>query len=234
MEQINWRRRMCAVLALCTAMAVVLPAQTFATLHTFDGTDGAGPFAGLVQATTGYLYGTTSSGGANGYGTVFEITPNGSLTTLYSFCAQGGCPDGYEPLAGLVQATNGDFYGTTYSGGANSSGTVFKIAPTGKLTTLYSFCHQDGDICTDGERPESGLVQAANGDLYGTTAYGGANKNAACAFLTLTGCGTIFRITASGTLTTLYSFCSLSECTDGEGPWGGWFKPQTGISTGQH
>jgi uncharacterized repeat protein (TIGR03803 family) len=228
MEQINWRRRMCAVLALCTAMAVVLPAQTFATLHTFDGTDGAGPFAGLVQATTGYLYGTTSSGGANGYGTVFEITPNGSLTTLYSFCAQGGCPDGYEPLAGLVQATNGDFYGTTYSGGANSSGTVFKIAPTGKLTTLYSFCHQDGDICTDGERPESGLVQAANGDLYGTTAYGGANKNAACAFLTLTGCGTIFRITASGTLTTLYSFCSLSECTDGEGPVGGLVQATNG------
>src|ERR1022692_1547847 len=96
--------------------------------------------------------------------------PAQTLTTLYSFCSQSGCPDGAGPYAGLVQATNGDLYGTTGGGGTNSGGTVFKITPGGTLTTLYSFCSQTN--CTDGTGPQAGLVQAANGDLYGTTANG--------------------------------------------------------------
>ena len=122
-------------------------------------------------------------GGTHDDGTVFKITPGGALTTLYSFCSQGGCTDGEWPKAGLVQATNGDIYGTTYAGGANNYGTVFKISPGGTLTTLYSFCSQ-GE-CTDGEYPEAALVQATNGDLYGTTYAGGANNY-----------GTVFKITA--------------------------------------
>jgi len=182
--------------------------QAFTTLASFNGTGGANPYAGLVQATNGDLYGTTEAGGANGYGTVFKITPSGTLTTLYSFCSQSGCPDGSYPGGGLVQATNRDLYGTTYSGGANGGGTIFKITPSGTLTTLYSFCSQSG--CTDGEHSRAGLVQATDGDLYGTTVNGGAN-----------GDGTIFKITPSGTLTTLYSFCSQSGCTDGEIPLAG-------------
>ena len=90
--------------------------------------------------------------GQRRYGTVFKITPSGTLTTLYSFCSQSGCTDGHSPYAGLVQATNGDFYGTTLYGGANPyCGTVFKITPSGTLTTLYSFCSQSG--CTDGANP---------------------------------------------------------------------------------
>jgi uncharacterized repeat protein (TIGR03803 family) len=89
--------------------------------------DGVYPYAGLVQATNGNFYGTTYGGGANGYGAIFEITPSGTLTTLYNFCAQSGCP-GELPLAGLLQATNGDFYGTTYAGGANNDGTVFSLS----------------------------------------------------------------------------------------------------------
>jgi uncharacterized repeat protein (TIGR03803 family) len=172
-----------AVFALCAATAIALPAQTLTTLFSFDGTNGEGPAAGLVQATNGDLYGTTALGGAyvSGFneGTVFKITPGGKLTTLYSFCAQTACTGGdYFPEAGLVQATNGDLYGTTYDGGANCTstggcGAVFKITPTGSLTTLYSFCSQAN--CADGEYPQSGLVQATNGDLYGTTPYGGAN-----------------------------------------------------------
>jgi uncharacterized repeat protein (TIGR03803 family) len=130
------------------------------------------------------------------------MTPSGTLTTLYSFCSQSGCPDGSDPEAGLVQAANGDFYGTTRVGGTNSGGTVFRITPGGTLTTLYSFCSQSA--CTDGSSPQSALVQATNGDLYGTTGYGG------------NGYGTIFKITPSGELTTLYSLCSQSACTDGE------------------
>jgi uncharacterized repeat protein (TIGR03803 family) len=98
---------------------------------------------------------------------------------LYAFCSQGGnsCTDGSNPGAGLVQATNGDLYGTTDNGGANGHGTVFKIIPSGTLTTLHSF---NG---ADGENPQAGLIQAPNGDLYGTTDNGGAN-----------GYGTVFKI----------------------------------------
>jgi uncharacterized repeat protein (TIGR03803 family) len=177
-------------------------------------------YGALVQATNGYLYGTTSIGGAIGEGTVFKITPAGTLTTLYSFCAQGGlCTDGAGPWAGLVQATNGYLYGTTYYGGAYNYGTVFKITPSGTLTTLYNFCAKTG--CTDGKYPRAGLVQATNGDLYGTASEGGANN-----------WGTVFRITPSGTLTTLYSFCSQSGCTDGAGPWAGLVQAANGYLYG--
>jgi uncharacterized repeat protein (TIGR03803 family) len=113
---------------------------TLTTLHNFCSqggsscTDGSKSDAGLVQGTNGKLYGTTSGGGANGYGTVFGITAAGTLTTLHSFDGT----DGSSPEAGLVQATNGKFYGTTYGGGANGYGTVFSITAGGTLTTLES------------------------------------------------------------------------------------------------
>jgi uncharacterized repeat protein (TIGR03803 family) len=179
-------------------------AQTFNTLDSFDGTDGSNPYAGLVQGTNGNLYGTTLAGGVNGDGTFFDINLSGTLTVLYNFCSQSGCTDGATPRAGLVLATNGNFYGATYSGGAHGYGTVFEITPSGKLTTLYSFCSASG--CTDGANPYAGLVLATNGNFYGTTLFGGVNNY-----------GTIFEITPNGTLTTLYSFCSKSGCTDGSG-----------------
>jgi uncharacterized repeat protein (TIGR03803 family) len=196
---------------------MALPAQTFTTLHNFDGTDGATPAAGLVQGTNGDGYGTTEYGGANcapaGCGTVFKITASGALTTLYSFCAQSGCVDGSYPEAGLVQATNGDFYGTTVDGGTNGGGTIFKVTPSGTLTTLYSFCAQSR--CTDGSFPLAGLIQATNGDLYGTTVNGGTTSDGEHD----AGAGTVFRITLGGTLTTLYSFGRAE--TDGKFPDGG-------------
>jgi uncharacterized repeat protein (TIGR03803 family) len=199
--------RVTCVLAGFLALAVSLPAQTFTTLQSFDLTDGAAPEAGLVEGLNGSLYGTTQQGGVNSAGTVFEITPAGTLTTLYSFCSVGVCADGDDPVAGLVVAANGDLYGTTPGGGANGAGTVFKITASGTLTTLYSFC--SASACTDGRHPITGLVLATNGDLYGTTEEDGAK-----------GGGTVFKITPSGTFTTLYSFCSLSDCADGEEAWG--------------
>jgi uncharacterized repeat protein (TIGR03803 family) len=207
------------VLALCGVTALALPAQTFTTLHSFDGTDGSLPYAGLVQATNGDFYGTTCGFvcGASGPGTIFKMTPSGTLTTLYSFCSQTNCTDGDYPVAGLIQATNGDFYGTTELGGANGNyGTVFRMTPSGTLTTLYSFCSQTN--CTDGFEPNAGLIQATNGELYGTTAVGGANGNY----------GTVFKITPSGTLTTLYSFCSQTNCTDGGYPDAGLIQATNG------
>ena len=184
---------------------------TLTTLYSFCSqsgcSDGYHPSAALVQATNGDLYGTTQNGGLTiDGGTVFKITPGGTLTTLYSFCSQSGCTDGEEPFGRLVQAVNGDLYGTTTFGGANASyGTVFKITPSGTpLTTLHSFC---SERCRDGANPQAGLIQAANGDFYGTAVGGGANSE-----------GTIFKITPSGTAAMLYSFCSQTGCMDGQLP----------------
>ena len=189
----------------------ITPGGTLTTLYSFcsrtNCTDGANPYAGLVQSTDGNFYGTTGFGGANSYGTVFKMTPSGTLTTLYSFCSQTNCADGNTPYAGLVQGTDGNFYGATGTyPSTNSSGTVFKITPSGTLTTLYSFCSQPN--CTDGGGP-SELVQATDGNFYGTTDYGGAYSG-----------GTVFKINTQPpyTLTTLYSFCSQTNCTDGTYP----------------
>ena len=232
---LRWRKRACAVWVLCAMTAIALPAQTFTTRYSFCAqggcADGELPYAALIQATNGNLYGTTGYGGTNpglygnGGGTVFKITPSGKLTTLYNFCAQGGCVDGEAPIAGLVQVADGAFYGTTSSGGAYGYGTVFRITPSGALTTLYSFCAQSG--CTDGEDPMAGLVQATNGDLYGTTWLGGAG-GANCTQTPGAGCGTIFKITPSGKLTTLYDFCSQSGCADGQGPYAGLIQATNG------
>jgi len=189
---------------------------TLATLYSFcsqtNCTDGSTPLTTLIQAANGDFYGTTSGGGANcvvdgGCGTVFKITPSGTLTTLYSFCSQTNCTDGAYPFYGMIQATNGDFYGTTIEGGANGDGTVFKITPAGTFTTLYSFCAQSG--CTDGNSPKQ-LMQASNGDIYGATHFGGTS--ASCT----NGCGTLFKMTLSGALTTFYDF----DGTDGSNPGG--------------
>ena len=213
----------------CGTVFKVTAAGKLTTLYSFcpqtGCTDGADPYAGLVQGTDGNFYGTSQGGGASsncngGCGTVFKITAAGKLTTLYSFCPQTGCPDGYSPRAGLVQGVDGNFYGTTYYGGSNSNklcdlngngcGTIFKITMAGTLTTLHSFCPQTG--CADGANPQAGLIQGSDGGFYGTTVYGGPNN---CG----SGCGTALKITSTGKLTTLYSFCTQNNCADGSNPY---------------
>jgi uncharacterized repeat protein (TIGR03803 family) len=209
---------------------------TLTTLYSFcsqtNCTDGKSPVGGLIQASNGNFYGTTWAGGAannTGFdGTIFKITSSRQFTTLYSFCSKANCADGDSPRAALVQASNGNFYGTTVQGGVSSycgdqsvgCGTVFEITPAGKFTTLYSFCSQAN--CADGFYPYSGLMQASNGNLYGTTFEGGANGNY----------GTVFEITTSGKLTTLYSFCAQTGCTDGEFPSSGLVQDAKGILYG--
>ncbi len=199
-----------ATSGLCGTIFKTTPSGALTTLYSFCSQagclDGKGPYGGLVQATDSGLYGTTYAGG--GAGTVFQISQTGALTTLHDFCEPPACADGADPIAGLVQAADGNLYGTTQVGGAYGGETVFRITPTGTLTAIYEFCAQGG--CADGKNPNGGLVQAKNGDLYGTTAGGGIT-NSACSG----GCGTIFKITPPATLTTLYSLCSQPGCTDG-------------------
>jgi uncharacterized repeat protein (TIGR03803 family) len=208
----------CAAFLFCTVAAIASPAQTLTTLFSFDVTHGENPTSTLVQGTDGNFYGTTTLGGANREGTVFRITPGGTLTNLYNFCSVNPgnlplCYDGVNPDAELVQGTDGNFYGTTPQGGAACPGslnfcfgTVFKITPSGTLTTLHSFAGYG-----DGDSPFAGLIQATDGNFYGTT-QGGYSSN-----------GTVFKITPGGTLTTLYHFCSINSptrCADGSAPTG--------------
>ena len=125
MAKLNWVTEACGVLLLWAAAATALPAQTFTTLHSFDGTDGAYPVAGLVQGTDGNLYGTTEEDGANGDGTVFKITPSGTLTTLYSSSTGRTAP----VPRGLVQATDGNFYGTTFDRRSHTAMARFSKSP---------------------------------------------------------------------------------------------------------
>ena len=179
MDKLNWWKTTCAAFLLCATTAIASPAQTFTTLHSFEGADGQNPLDALIQATDGNLYGTTQVGGVGnscqipaGCGTVFKISLSGDLTTLYSFCAQATCTDGAVPVGGVIQGTDGNLYGTTVAGGTGY-GTLFQLTPAGVLTTLHTFCSQPA--CTDGYAPEASLMQATNGTFYGTTYTGGSN-----------------------------------------------------------
>jgi uncharacterized repeat protein (TIGR03803 family) len=182
----------------------VAPDGALSILHDFAGSDGLSPVSDLIIDSAGNLYGTTFEGGDSTChcGTVFKLAPDGTLTTLHAFTET----DGKLPEAGVVMDTAGNLYGTTSRGGANmqncgngaSCGTVFRLAPNGALTVLHSFT---GGV--DGGDPRGGLIMDANGNLYGTTAYGGDPE---------WGCGTVFKLAPTGALTTLHTFTGSDGC----------------------
>jgi uncharacterized repeat protein (TIGR03803 family) len=137
--------------------AALVGAQILQTLVSFNGTNGKYPNAALTLGNDGDFYGTTYSGGSNGYGTIFKFTTNGTLTTLVSFANTNGA----EPN-GLTLGNDGNFYGMTTLGGSNNFGTVFKLTTNGTLTTLVSFANTNG-------RNPNGLTLGIDGNLYGTT-----------------------------------------------------------------
>ena len=188
MRQLNFGKIACILAVFCAAAAVASPAQTLTTIANVGGLPYLGP---LIQGRNGNFFGTTSSAGRYGYGGIFEVSPSGTLTVVYSFCEEKfECPDGQTPYWGVIQAADGNIYGTTNFGGANDGGTLFEITP-GKLTTLYSFPNQGN--------PGGVLVQGVDGDIYGSA----VNR--------------IFSIDSAGTLSTIYTFCSLPNCADGSG-----------------
>jgi uncharacterized protein (TIGR03437 family) len=202
MGRSSWCRTTCVAFLFSVALVAASHAQTFATVTTFHGYDGANPGA-LTLAGNGSFYGVTEFGGSNDDGTVFRISSGGVLETLTVFGPATSLANRSLP-GGLIQAIDGNFYGTTSRDGASGKGTVFKITPGGALTTLHSFAGPDGSY--------PGLSnQGADGNFYGITGGG------AC------GGGTVFRMTPDGTLTTLHSFCGadgslpggLVQATDG-------------------
>ena len=184
----------------------VTPAGVLTTLHAFsavdsnyDNTDGAYPVASLVLGSDGFLYGTTETGGPKEGGTIFRMALDGTFTTLATLdgTVSGGV---FGPTSALVEGTDGNFYGGTPYGGTGDAGsigygTIYRVTPGGVVTLLYSF---QGDA--DGYEVDHALVLGKDGNLYGTTSYGGAN-----------GPGTLFQVTPAGVLTTLHSFSSTVE-----------------------
>lgn len=162
---------------------------TYTVLHTFDvNTDGRYPAGQLIRDKHNNIYGSTTSGGPGGGGTVFEYTAKGAFKVLYAF----GGADGFSPQGRLLQDRQGNLYGVTMQGGADEYGTVYKLTPKGALTTLYTFAGR-----TDGGYPSGGLDSDKAGNLYGATNLPG---NGGAPF------GTVFRLGPDGSLTTLYAF----------------------------
>jgi uncharacterized repeat protein (TIGR03803 family) len=187
----------------------VTSSGTLTTLATFDGTNGFEiPYAGvsLLQLPTGNFLGVTPYGfeSTNGCGSIFQMSPKGALTTVYGFSNTStfGCGP-----TGLVAGPNGNFYGTATGGGTANDGVVFQLTQSGAVSVLHSFCSESN--CADGSNPATGLLLGTDGNLYGTTLFGGAN-----------GQGVIYQITPAGAYQVLYNFCSVPGCTDGETSYG--------------
>jgi uncharacterized repeat protein (TIGR03803 family) len=197
--------------------------STSVTLYSFsDGSDGRNPHGGVIADAAGNFYGTTSAGGANDGGTVFQVTPSGTLNVLYSFAGVGDpVADGANPQAGLISDAAGNLYGTTYQGGVTSGcnsglgcGTVFRVTPSRVETVLHRFTSDEG------ANPQAGLISDAAGNLYGTTTVGGATTSCNIPF----GCGTVFQLTPARHLNVLHRFTG----SDGTNPSAGLIADATG------
>jgi len=196
------------------ATALTSQAQSRNVLARFSNGNGGSPID-LLQGTDGDFYGVGKTGGNNAGGSIFQITPAGTVTRLHVFCPLQPCRDGIGPT-GLVLASDGNFYGTTVGGGQGFRGTIFRLTPTGAVTTIYSF-----GVGLDGANPEGELIQGSDGALYGTTFHGGNHDG-----------GTVFKITLDGAFTSLYSFCSQPNCADGTNPTAGLVEGTNGALYG--
>jgi uncharacterized repeat protein (TIGR03803 family) len=201
----------------------VTQAGDFSTVYTACPPLGGFGAGELIQATDGNFYGGIGSGVA-GQASIFQLTPEGDLTTLYTFCTKPGCPDGTSPN-NLVQAADGNLYGTTQLGGSAcpynllGCGTAFRITLEGVFTTLHKFC-ESGTSCPDGGNPSGELVPASDGNLYGTAGAGGA-----------TGQGTVFKMTTDGEVSAIYNAGVISLMQDTDGDFYGTAGPDTSCGT---
>jgi uncharacterized repeat protein (TIGR03803 family) len=190
-----------ACAAIAFSLAVRAQAQTVSFIYDFHASGQQSSALSVSQGTDGNLYGA-AAGGAYNQGQIFQMTPAGELTTIYSFCSQPNCADGEEQEPTPILGSDGNLYGVaTFGGNATGSGTFYKLTLEGRFTTLHTFCSNPG--CTDGQWPYQ-VIQGRDGNFYGSTESGGAHNY-----------GAFFRVSPTGSFKVLYSFCSLANCADG-------------------
>lgn len=208
-------------LAALTAGISPLSAKTYSekVLYSFpDASAGEWPNGTLIKDKAGNIYGITEIGGAAGLGNLYELAPDGTVTTLYSFCSLNGCADGSYPRPGPILV--GDkLYGTTNEGGSTGKGTIYEFdLTTQTLTTLYSFDWNYGVY------PTAPLIRDADGNFYGTTNNGGTAVNGQCNGAQ--GCGVVFEYSNTGTYSILYNFTGQNG--DGANPVAGLYRDASG------
>jgi uncharacterized repeat protein (TIGR03803 family) len=184
----------------CGTIFRLTPEGTLTVVHSFGFEDGRAPFAPLVQASNGDLYGTTSLAGPDNFqptGSIFRFSPTtGAFAVLHQF---SGPPDGSFPLATMIQASDGNLYGTTTQGGPNNWGTVYRVTPEGVYTQIAAFGTDSPEF--QGAYPEGPLLQASDGYLYGTTiAFSGWRNQHRCSHT----CGAVFRMSLDGKILAWY------------------------------
>jgi uncharacterized repeat protein (TIGR03803 family) len=193
----------------CGSVFKLIPAGKLTVLHSFTGGE-AYPSA-LTLDAAGNLYGFSFVLSSSPNGSVFKITPAGTFSRLYEFCSLANCADGSGPNIALIVGKDGNFYGTTGSGGEFGFGTVFKLTPAGEESVVYNFTEG-----ADGATPVSGLTEDTAGNMYGVTYAGGTSAPNTATL----GPGTVFKVTPAGAESVLYTFCQSENCTDGNHPFG--------------
>ena len=189
-----------------TVFEWVKSSGTISVLANFNGTNGANPYGGLIEDSSGNLFGTTEGGGTSGAGTVFEwVKSSGTISVLANFNGTNGA----NPYGGLIEDSSGNLFGTTYEGGTSSAGTVFEwVKSSGMISVLANF---NG---TNGSNPYAGLIEDSSGDLFGTTEFGGPSF-----------AGSVFEwVKSSGTISVLANF----NGTNGELPYAGLIEDSSG------
>lgn len=186
-----------AAFTLC--LTVCAKAQTVAVNASFNSQFAESP-SSPVQATDGNFYGV-AAGGVHGEGVIYRMTPDGKLSSLYSFCAQYRCADGRDVTASPILGSDGNLYGVTSYGGSSDSGVIYRVTLDGEFTVLYNICPTN--TCPDGTAV-SWLTEGGDGNFYGATSDGGKHND-----------GEVFRISPNGDFKVLYPFCSLADCADG-------------------
>ena len=201
---------LCAALGLLGSPLAARAAFSLSTIHTFTPlSDGNVTYPPLVQGADGLFYGVNSAGGRSSNGTIFSLNANGgNFTTLNTFTQSN---QGTTPEGGIVQARDGNFYGTTYTGGSGAYGTLYQMVPsTGKLAILSTFTNGD-----PGANPVGALIEGLDGYLYGTARYGGADNYGTIFRSTLAAGSTATLATVTGGLAGYYPQSDLVQGTDG-------------------
>jgi uncharacterized repeat protein (TIGR03803 family) len=206
-ELMTTTERLLGLVGMLGALSIApVHAQTEVVLHSFSERTGENPYAGVIRDAAGNLYGTSEYGGPSRRGVVYKLSRTGHYKVLHGFTSGA---DGDRPIGGVTRDSAGNLYGTTYTGGAANAGAVYKVNMAGHETVLYSFTGG-----SDGANPIAGVIRDSAGNLYGTTALGGAAFN-----------GVVFKLDMAGQETVLYSFTGEA---DGGQPYAGVIQDATG------